>query len=96
MEETVLICEDSIEGILTGVYEAYALRKDHDRIHLQIGEADNYRLFTSYCEVQADEEKAVRCCARFTAVLERMPLRSFVRQWFLMTVQRRMLSIIRS
>ena len=58
MEETVLICEDSIEGILTGVYEAYALRKDHDRIHLQIGEADNYRLFTSYCEVQADEEKS--------------------------------------
>lgn len=58
MEETILICEDSIEGILSGIYEAYELRKDHETIHLQTGETENYRLFAVYREVQADEEKS--------------------------------------
>lgn len=60
MEETILICEDSIEGILTGVYEAYALRRDHKTIHLQTDNAQNYRLFTVYREVQPDEEKSAK------------------------------------
>lgn len=58
MEETILICEDSIEGILTGVYEAYELRKDHETIHLQTGETENYRLFSVYRDVAVDEEKS--------------------------------------
>ena len=28
MEEKYLICEDSIEGIFTGIYDAYAKRGD--------------------------------------------------------------------
>lgn len=53
MEEYVLICEDSMEGILTGVYDAYQLKKDkgiqsHDQIHLATNEPDMYRLFTEY------------------------------------------------
>lgn len=58
MEETILLCEDSIEGILTGVYEAYRLRKDHASIHLQTSDLENYRLFAIYRKVEPDEEKS--------------------------------------
>lgn len=58
MEETILICEDSIEGILTGVYKAYELHKDHETIHLQTADIENYRLFANYYEVTTDEEKS--------------------------------------
>lgn len=58
MEETILMCEDSIEGILTGVYNAYELRRDHETIHLQTEEMDNYRLFAVYQEVKADVKKS--------------------------------------
>ncbi len=58
MQETVLLCEDSIEGILTGVYEAYVLRRDPRQIHLQTAEEENYRLFTEYQTVQADFDKS--------------------------------------
>lgn len=60
MEETILKCEDSIEGILTGVYEAYRLHKDHADIHLQTAEIENYRLFAVYQEVETDEEKSFK------------------------------------
>lgn len=63
MEEHVLICEDSIEGILTGIYEAYQYKKNHginshDWIHLEVKEPDICRLFTCYTKVETDSEKA--------------------------------------
>lgn len=59
MEETVtLICEDSNEGIMTGIYEAYARKLNHDTTYLQIGEEDNYRLFTGYQKIPMDQVKA--------------------------------------
>lgn len=60
MEEKYLICEDSLEGIFTGIYDAYALREDHKNIHLQVGEEDNLRLFAVYIRVAADREKAAK------------------------------------
>lgn len=57
MEEKYLVCEDSIEGIFTGIYEAYALREGHEHIHIQVGEEDNYRLFASYLYIQPDSVK---------------------------------------
>ncbi len=48
MNEKYLICEDSLEGIFTGIYEAYAFREGHEHIHLQIGEEENLRLFAEY------------------------------------------------
>lgn len=60
MEETWLICEDSLEGILTGIYDAYALRKDHRYIHIQVGEEDNLRLFARYVKTAPDAGKAVK------------------------------------
>lgn len=63
MEEKYIICEDSLEGIFTAIYDAYALREGHEHIHVQIGETDNYRLFASYLYSQPDPvktEKVVR------------------------------------
>lgn len=57
MEEKYLICEDTIEGIFTGIYEAYALREGHEHIHIQVGEVDNYRLFADYLYIQPDPVK---------------------------------------
>lgn len=63
MEEYVLICEDSMEGILTGVYEAYRFKKNrsiesHDRIHLATSKPDVYRFFTEYHRIGTDHTKA--------------------------------------
>ena len=68
MEEHVLICEDSMEGILTGVYEAYQLKKDmaiesHDRIHLATEEPEVCRLFTQYHRIDTDDIKAEKVTA---------------------------------
>ena len=60
MEEIYLICEDSLEGIFTGVYDAYLQKKPHDTIHLCVGEEENYRLFAVYTECPPDEQKAAK------------------------------------
>lgn len=57
-ENIILICEDSPEGIFTAIYEAYVLRVPHEQISLQIGETENFRLFSVYREIRPDEEKA--------------------------------------
>ncbi|MCM1174150.1 MAG: TIGR03915 family putative DNA repair protein [Blautia sp.] len=53
-EETYLICEDSIEGVFTGIYDAYALRRGHEHLHIQIGGEENLRLFASYLYITPD------------------------------------------
>lgn len=63
MEEYVFICEDSLEGIFSGVYEAYEFKKEesiesHDMLHLAVKEPDMHRLFTQYIRLETDEEKA--------------------------------------
>lgn len=59
MEEKYLVCEDSLEGVLTGIYDAYALREEHEHIHIQIGEGDP-RLFAVYIKVEPDAGKAFK------------------------------------
>ena len=41
MEEYYLICEDSLEGIFTGVYDAYLWKQPLERVHLLTREEDN-------------------------------------------------------
>lgn len=53
----ILLCEDSLEGIFTGIYDAYALRIPLDNVRLQVGEEENLRLFAIYRQVQPDTEK---------------------------------------
>lgn len=65
MEEYVFICEDSIDGILTGVYEAYQFKKEegiesHDLLHLAAKEPEIHRLFTLYINVETDREKSAK------------------------------------
>lgn len=57
MEEKYIICEDSLEGIFTAVYDAYALREGHEHLHVQVGEDDNYKLFAEYVYSQPDSAK---------------------------------------
>ena len=57
MEEKYLICEDSLEGIFTGIYDAYALREGHEHVHIQVGEEENLRLFATYLHILPDSVK---------------------------------------
>lgn len=57
MEEKYFICEDSLEGIFTGIYDAYALREGHEHVHIQIGEEENLRLFAVYVHILPDPVK---------------------------------------
>lgn len=63
MVEHVFLCEDSIEGILNGVYEAYHFKKEnkiesHDFLHLATKNPDTYRLFTEYTTLKTNDENA--------------------------------------
>lgn len=60
MEEYYLICEDSLEGIFTGIYDAYLKKIPHETIHLCVGEEENYRLFAFYENCASDEAKAAK------------------------------------
>lgn len=60
MEEYYLICEDSLEGIFTGIYDAYLKKRPHEQVHLCVGQEDNYRLFAVYETCRPDEAKAVK------------------------------------
>ena len=55
----VFLCEDSPEGIFTGVYDAWESRLEHNNISLQIhtGE-ENYDLFCTYRDVTPDLQKS--------------------------------------
>ena len=57
-EYYILICEDSETGILTGVYEAYERRLNHDTTVIQVGEEENLRLFSEYIRITSSQEKA--------------------------------------
>ena len=60
MEEYYLICEDSLEGIFSGIYEAYRMKMPHEQIHLCVGEDENYRLFAVYRECPCEPVKAAK------------------------------------
>ena len=58
----VFICENTPNGILTGVYDAWELkiqeRCSHADIYLVSGQPDNYELFCDYHTVAPSAEKA--------------------------------------
>ena len=54
-------CEDSIDGILSGIYQAWDARYGHDYIRLTVKgkeNSDNLCLFSEYYEVQTDSQQA--------------------------------------
>ena len=58
IEKRVLICEDSLEGIFTAIYETYARKYIHEQTQIRTKEADNLELFVSYEHILSSEEKA--------------------------------------
>ncbi|WP_304969431.1 TIGR03915 family putative DNA repair protein [Romboutsia ilealis] len=75
MEEYYLVCEDSLEGIFTGIYDAYLKKMPHDQIHICVGEEENYRLFAVYETCVPDEKK--------TASVAKTIIREFGRETYL-------------
>jgi len=55
--KTIFLCEDSLDGILTGVYEAYAARLGHSRTALEL-QGGTMQLFADYRTAESDREKA--------------------------------------
>lgn len=54
----IFICEDSLEGILTGVYAAWDARVGHGNVELRTEEEGNLELFCEYHPVEPDLLKA--------------------------------------
>lgn len=63
----VFICEDSLEGIFTGVYDACASRLGHRNIRLMTGEPENYELFSEYIHVAPSAEKTGKVIRTITS-----------------------------
>ena len=51
-------CEDSIDGIFTGVYDAWASHYGHKHIQLSSDNSDNLMLFSEYIPVIPDSDKS--------------------------------------
>ncbi len=66
MDKIILICEDSMEGVFSAIYEAYTRKCDPETTHIQIGETDNYELFSTYIETTADAEKTEKVSKTIT------------------------------
>ena len=59
----IFVCEDSLDGILTGIYDAWEFKiqhknLSHDDIRLSSKEPENYELFAEYLSVETSFEKA--------------------------------------
>ena len=54
----IFICEDTLEGIFTGVYDAWNSRLGHENIELRTNEPENLEFFCEYIYVTTDTEKA--------------------------------------
>lgn len=54
----VFICENSIDGIFTAIYDAWASRRGHNNITLTTREPENYELFQEYIHVTTEPEKS--------------------------------------
>lgn len=54
----IYLCEDSFEGIMTAVYDAWASRLGHDNVRLALDGEYNLVLFSEYTRVETDMQKA--------------------------------------
>ncbi len=57
-EKTVFVCGGEPDDILTAVYDAWASRKGHSRVRLEVEGERTLDLFSRYVPVEADPEKA--------------------------------------
>ncbi len=57
-EKTVFVCGGDPDDILTAVYDAWASRKGHSRVRLEVEGERMLDLFSHYVPVETDREKA--------------------------------------
>lgn len=57
--KTVYICEDTITGIFSGIYEAWKTRLRQEQLGISIRGNLEQELFCEYIEVKSDEKKAI-------------------------------------
>lgn len=55
---TIFVCEDTFEGVLTGVYDAWASRIHRKELTIMVEPVTQMELFANYVYVKADTEKA--------------------------------------
>ena len=55
---TVFVCPDSLDGILTGVFDAWDSGLGHKMVRLEIRQEATLELFCEYRQVETDIEKA--------------------------------------
>lgn len=58
MSTTVYLCEDNLDSILTGVYDAWASGKGHRNVRLEMDRPVTMELFCDYITVVPDTAKA--------------------------------------
>lgn len=58
MEKLILICEDSLDGIFTGVYQGWTGAVRGSFVELRTEEPENLELFSVVREIRADAEQA--------------------------------------
>lgn len=56
--EYILVCEDSLCGILSGIYEVWAGKYNKTNVQLQAGGLEQQELFTEYVDVVPDAERS--------------------------------------
>lgn len=56
--EHVLQCDDSVEGVFTAIYEAYARKCNLNNTSILIGEEEELRLFAQYEKICTDSDKS--------------------------------------
>lgn len=59
-EITVFCCEDTVDGIFTSVYDAWASKIGLDHVTVQAGDHQDLQLFARYRQVETDHEKAAK------------------------------------
>lgn len=62
-EKTVFVCGGDPDDILTAVYDAWASRKGHSRVRLEVEGESQPEFFCSYVPVETDREKARKVAA---------------------------------
>lgn len=65
----ILICEDSLTGILTGIYRAYEWKLKPEDTVIQIGEEGNLVLFAEYTHIEPDEDAAFKVIRSIKRIL---------------------------
>lgn len=56
----IFLCQDSIDGIFTGIYNAWESKLGHENVKVDIDENTNMELFCEYIKVETDTQKSLK------------------------------------